>query len=96
MNNVQNLVAPTSDHSALFFQIQVWQPVTRKMCFRFENSWLREKRCSEIVKECWHRSKGGNIGEIIDLCAQELKAWGERLSKKFKESLSKCRERMNK
>lgn len=49
---VQNLVAPTSDHSALYFQVQVWRPATRRVRFRFENSWLREKRCGEIVNEC--------------------------------------------
>lgn len=94
-NKVQNLVAPTSDHSAIYFQVQIWKPVPCRVRFRFENSWLREKRCSEIVKDCWHQSRDCNIKERIDLCAKELKAWGERLSKKFKENLSKCRDRMN-
>lgn len=66
------------------------------MRFRFENSWLREKTCSEIVEECWLQIRGGNIGERIDLCAKKLKDWGGRLSRKFKESLNNCREIMNK
>lgn len=52
-NTVQNLIAPSSDHSALYLQIRIWTPVARRSHFRFENSWLREKRCSEIVRECW-------------------------------------------
>lgn len=94
-NSVQNTVAPSSDHSALFFQIQIWRPIPRRTRFRFENAWLREKRCSEIVHDCWQQSRDNSIEKRINLCAKELKAWGDRLSKKFKESLSKCRERMN-
>lgn len=53
-NSVKNLVAPTSDHSALYFQIKIWRLVARRSRFRFENSWLREKRCSEIMMDCWY------------------------------------------
>lgn len=94
-STVHNLVAPTSDHSALFFHVQVWRPVTRRAQFRFETSWLRERRCSEIVEDCWQQSRDISIEFRIDLCARELKAWGDRLVKRFEENLGKCRERMN-
>lgn len=92
---VQNLVAPSSDHSAIYFQIRIWRPVVRRARFRFENSWLREKRCSEIVRECWQQNQNNSIEYIIDLCARQLKVWGDQLSKSFKEKLSQCRERMD-
>lgn len=28
VNKVQNLVAPSSDHSAIYFQVQVWKPIS--------------------------------------------------------------------
>lgn len=70
---VHNLVASSSDHSALYLQINIWRPVTRRSRFRFENSWLRERRCSEIVQECWQQSPNRSVKERIELCAQELK-----------------------
>ncbi|KAL8147586.1 hypothetical protein AgCh_005052 [Apium graveolens] len=69
---------PLEDHSALFFQVQVWRHVTRRARFRFENSWLRERRYSEIVEDCWQNSRGSSVELRIDLCARELKAWGDR------------------
>lgn len=63
--------------------------------FRFENYWLKEERFSEIVMECWKKYENLSITERIDYCAQDLKAWGEILSKSFKNRLKRCGERMN-
>lgn len=93
-NKVQNLIAPTSDHSAIFLQVSVWRQVPNGYRFRFENSWLKEERCSEIVADCWAKNEGRDIADKIESCATSLKVWGERVAKNFKEKLNGCRGRM--
>lgn len=94
-NRVQNLVAPSSDHSAPFLQVSVWRLVPRAFRFCFENSWLKEERCSEIVAECWHSYEGEDVGGKINRCATRLKEWGDKLAKKFKQQLGNCRKRID-
>ena len=45
---VFNLETLTSDHSALFLDFME-KPKIRKRRFRFENAWLKEAECREIV-----------------------------------------------
>lgn len=72
VHKVQNLVAPTSDHSAIFLQLSTWRPVPCGYHFRFENSWLREDRCSYIVATCWEQNKLKTFTKKIRCSGQEL------------------------
>lgn len=69
MNKVRNLVAPSSDHSAIILQVSVWRETPRGFRFRFENSWLKEDRYSEIVDKCWQRYGEMAIGEKKQMCS---------------------------
>ncbi|XP_074342053.1 uncharacterized protein LOC141679451 [Apium graveolens] len=91
-NKVYNLIAPSSDHSAIFLQVSVWRPVARNYKFRFENCWLRESRCSDIVAESWRRTEGLNMEQRIEVCGFELKKWGDTLVKDFQKRLQRVRE----
>lgn len=62
--------------------------------FRFENCWLREKRCSDIVLESWTKTENLELQQRIGICAIELKNWGGRLVKDFKDRLRRSRERI--
>lgn len=94
-NKVQNLIAPTSDHSSLFLQVSVWRPRTRGYRFRFENCWLREEGCSDIVMESWKKIENVDIRRRIEMCGTELKKWGDKLVQDFKHRLRKCRDTMD-
>lgn len=84
MNKMQNLVAPSSDHSAIYFQVQMWRPITRRARFRFENSWLRERRCSEIVKDCWECTREASVEKRIATVLVNLKLGGIGCQKSLK------------
>lgn len=94
-NRVQNLIAPASDHSSIFFQVKVWRPIPNGYRFHFVNSWLREERCGQIVVDCWEKNKLKTVAEKIKSCAQELRNWGKRMAKSFKYRLERYREKMN-
>lgn len=55
---VENLETVSSNHSALFLDIQNQTSKSRKRIFRFENAWLKDRDCSGIVKEAWRDSVG--------------------------------------
>ncbi|KAF2307513.1 hypothetical protein GH714_029330 [Hevea brasiliensis] len=45
--------------------------------FRFENKWLIEGDCKEIIALDWHEGKDLSIQSQIHACTLELSAWGE-------------------
>lgn len=94
-SKVTNLIAPTSDHSTIFLQITVWRQIPRGFRFRFENSWLREEGCGTVVETVWKKNGGNSFTQKLDMCARELRLWGDRLGKNFKEKLDQNRVRMN-
>ncbi|XP_030498113.2 uncharacterized protein LOC115713770 [Cannabis sativa] len=48
-----NLEVSTSDHCPLLLLIGNAIKIAANRCFKFENSWLREPMCLQIVKETW-------------------------------------------
>ncbi|XP_060972000.1 uncharacterized protein LOC115703869 [Cannabis sativa] len=48
--------------------------------FRFENSWLKEPLCLEIVRDAWSEEQNGNISNKIKLCVERLLSWGKELT----------------
>ncbi|KAL8106281.1 hypothetical protein AgCh_029900 [Apium graveolens] len=65
MTEVKVLEVATSDHLPLFLQLNkhVYTPKARQ--FRFENVWLKEKDCVNVVKNSWDSMEGqGANGEL--------------------------------
>lgn len=64
-----NLEISTSDHSPILLEIHkvVYTTVTRK--FKFENAWLREPLCKQIVEDSW---QGVSLQQKIAHCANSL------------------------
>lgn len=58
---VQVVEVATSDHLPLFLHLnkQVYQRRERR--FRFENTWLREKECSQVVRNGWEEAGGSRL-----------------------------------
>lgn len=50
-----NLEISTSDHTPIFFEPVVLLRTNHVKRFRFENAWLREPMCLEIVRETWSK-----------------------------------------
>lgn len=87
---IQVLEVSTSDHLPLLLQLnrQIYVPKTRR--FRFENVWICDVECMNLVKESWTANGIGNILEKIEFCRMKLDKWGggtlKELSRKIKHS----------
>lgn len=66
----------TSDYLPLFLQLHKQVNVAKERRFRFENVWVREKECRNIVKNRWEGSGERDIIEKIRICGVKLREWG--------------------
>ena len=59
----------TSDHRPLFLQTnrQVYAPKKRR--FRFENIWVRENDCYNVVKNSWESTATGKLWSASNIVA---------------------------
>ncbi|XP_074328042.1 uncharacterized protein LOC141665954 [Apium graveolens] len=76
---VEVIEVATSDHLPLYLQLnrRVYMPKEKK--FRFENIWVREKECRNIVKHGWEAGETRDIVHKIKSCGEKLQEWGEKL-----------------
>lgn len=91
---LSNLEISTSDHSPIFLEPVVISHVNSARRFRFENSWLREPMCLQIVKETWQKYRGKNFQEKLSLCADILSTWGKEITGNFKARISASKKKL--
>uniref|UniRef100_A0A803Q4W9 CCHC-type domain-containing protein n=1 Tax=Cannabis sativa TaxID=3483 RepID=A0A803Q4W9_CANSA len=59
--------------------------------FRFENAWLREPMCKEVVRSSWEGLSGRGLVEKIEGCGVALEAWGKDFTGNFKDRINQCK-----
>lgn len=84
----------TSDYLLVFLQLHKQVYVTRRKRFKFENVWLREDECKQVVQNGWDDAGGRDITEKIMLCGTKLQKWDGGVNKEYREKLQLCRERL--
>nr|GMC66952.1 uncharacterized protein LOC109171582 [Ipomoea batatas] len=57
--------------------------VTKRKRFLFDNMWLREDKCREIVAQSWDRTIGLDVLSRIECCGQDIWRWGKNYNKDF-------------
>lgn len=62
--------------------------------FRFENAWLREPMCHQIVKETWEFHQEKSLQQKIVLCSEILSSWGKEITGNFKQRMNKYKKIM--
>lgn len=64
---VQVLEVSTSDHMPLYLHLnrRVYMPKPKR--FKFENLWIHEQECRNIIQDCWNRE---GVDEILDKMAE--------------------------
>lgn len=55
-------------------------PNVRERQFRFENSWIREAGCEDIMRSSWANSGNNGIQGKLKKCGQDLQNWGHNLA----------------
>lgn len=71
---VENLITSGSDHSPILLHIVklVYRAIDKR--FKFENSWLKEAGCKDVVHNAWQSCDVGTVQEKIEVCAAKLSA----------------------
>ena len=84
----------TSDHLPLFLQLnkQVYMPRSKR--FRFENMWIQESECRNIVQDCWNDKDNSDILNKMALCCAKLEEWGGGMIKDLKDKMAGYRRDM--
>lgn len=76
---VHHLSSMASDHTPLLISLSRLPEPRRKRCFRFEEMWLSDPTCGEVVKEVWSSTREPNpciaILEKVAKCEKELTWW---------------------
>uniref|UniRef100_A0A803PHA9 Reverse transcriptase domain-containing protein n=1 Tax=Cannabis sativa TaxID=3483 RepID=A0A803PHA9_CANSA len=91
-----NLEVTTSDQCPLQLMLNNETKAVFKKQFRFENLWLREPGCLQIVKDTWEIFPGCSIMEKIKFCGEKLLIWGKDYSGNFKERIQSCKAEIKK
>ncbi|XP_060965763.1 uncharacterized protein LOC133034618 [Cannabis sativa] len=89
-----NLETSTSDHSPLFLEPIFVEQSPTNYRFRFENAWLKEPMCFQIVEDCWQRVGVGGILNKLNVCADALSQWGKEITGNFKRRIRECNAEM--
>lgn len=76
-------VAPL-DHLPLNLQLNKKVYVPRTKRFLFENIWIREKECLNLIKNSWESTEGEDIITRINFYCLKLEEWGRGLNKEFR------------
>ncbi|XP_024042719.1 uncharacterized protein LOC112099547 [Citrus clementina] len=69
---VMSLEASCSDHLPIFMDLNPINTTSRHKRFRFENLWLRERDCVEVITNSWNSSSGCSIQQKISRCGADL------------------------
>lgn len=62
--------------------------------FKFENVWLREKHCREILQNTWAQTRGFSLQYRLDICSHELWEWGKNRIKNFQPHIIFCKKQL--
>lgn len=91
---VQNIETLTSDHSAIFIDVE--RPIVRrrKRRFMFENAWLSDAGCKEVVEHSWQTNVDKTVPGKLTACSVDLRRWGGDLGKRLGQEISALQSRL--
>ncbi|XP_019197363.1 PREDICTED: uncharacterized protein LOC109191234 [Ipomoea nil] len=93
---VRNIYAHTSDHCAIFLDINADQVRQTARRFRFESAWMLEAGCTRVVDEAWRMSNGLPFQDRLAICGERLWKWGGEHHRMFGARNSQLRRTLDK
>ncbi|KEH29019.1 endonuclease/exonuclease/phosphatase family protein [Medicago truncatula] len=94
-SNLENLVAPTSDHySILLNRNPVPRPHLRHRNFRYENAWHIEPGFREVVTNVWNMTDHTSIIPKLSASAEDMSSWSKDHCRKLKNNIVECHREM--
>ncbi|KAH9727416.1 reverse transcriptase domain-containing protein [Citrus sinensis] len=92
---VWSLEASCSNHLPIFLDPKPSTPIPRHNRFRFENLWMREQECEQIISRSWSSTDGLPIQQKLNVCGVDLLKWGGKLVRDFCNRIAGCKKKMN-
>nr|GMD14370.1 uncharacterized protein LOC109158536 [Ipomoea batatas] len=89
-----SLTCPYSDHLPLLLTPVATLHGTRRRRFCFDNMWLREDKCREIIVNSWSRTVGLDVFDRIEVCGQDIWKWGRTYNSEFQRQIDACKSRL--
>lgn len=86
-----NLKVSTSDHSPILLEPFTVRSLPRSRRLKFENAWLREPVCRNIVEDSWRQSQYEALQTKIKRCLEDVSRWGQEFTGNFKKRISQCK-----
>ncbi|XP_060965673.1 uncharacterized protein LOC115711034 [Cannabis sativa] len=93
-STLYNLEVSTSDHCPILLVFKGVSPSVSFNAFRFENAWIREPLCKQLVQGCWEGSGSSNIQEKLHRCGEVLGRWGRDITGDFRKRIDKCKKQI--
>ncbi|XP_019182124.1 PREDICTED: uncharacterized protein LOC109177267 [Ipomoea nil] len=93
--SVRNHDTITSDHTAIHIEIFGPRMVKQRRDFLFENAWLKEAGCKQVVLESWNFSRGDTVPCRLSHCGISLRTWGGNFAKRTEKEISHIQARLN-
>lgn len=88
---VYNLEGSPSDHSPLLVVPESQHKGVKNHKFRFENAWLLDPVCFQIVKDCWDDPGSNNVVHKLSNCVESLQVWGREITGCFQKRIKACK-----
>nr|GLL27429.1 uncharacterized protein LOC109150438 [Ipomoea trifida] len=92
--NAQSLTIPYSGHLPLLLTPVLAAPISRHRRFCFDNMWLREETCTEIVLQSWNRIVDLDVLARIEACSHDIWSWGRKYNKDFLRKIGACKSKL--
>lgn len=89
-----NLEGSPSDHSPIFLEPKVHHLIRGNRKFKFENAWLLEPLCSQIIRDNWQGDRGQDIIQKILHCSESLEVWGKEIIGCFNRRIKECKRKL--
>lgn len=91
-----NVEETTSDHSPILLVPDEVKKIAGKRKFHFENAWLTEPWCKQLVTESWELGNNADIQTKIKHVSDNLFQWGQEITGKFSSRIKSCKVEMRK
>ncbi|KAF4349039.1 hypothetical protein F8388_019524 [Cannabis sativa] len=67
------------------------QTVRHSHRFRFENAWIGEPMCEQIIRDTWTSSPHLDLQAKLNRCGQLLQQWGSEITGNFSSRIKACK-----
>lgn len=91
-----NLKITISDHSLIFMQLEEVRSYKFIRRFRFENAWLTDSKCLDLVRENWNIGLSSLVQEKLERCKIVLDDWGRTITGNFRSRINSCKDLLKK